>query len=721
MDVSSVLNGLNDAQRDAVGAPTGNMLVLAGAGSGKTRVLVHRIAWYIETGEAMPFGILAVTFTNKAAAEMRGRIEVLLKRPIGGMWVGTFHGLAHRLLRAHWQEAGLPVSFQILDNDDQYRTVKRVIRSLELDEAQYSPRELQWFINAQKDEGLRPQHIETFGDPEKAQLVRVYQAYQALCDRSGMIDFAELLLRAYELFRDQKQILAHYQQRFRHVLVDEFQDTNALQYAWLRLLAGTTGAMFAVGDDDQSIYSWRGAQIENMQHFQKNFAGARLIRLEQNYRSTGNILKAANTLIANNPSRLGKELWTDDDEGDKIDLYAAYNEQDEARFVIDRISLARLRGGSYNDHAILYRVGAQSRMIEETLMHAGIPYKVFGGMRFYERAEIKDALAYLRLSVYNEDDASFERIFNTPVRGIGQRTIDELRNLAKRENISLWQSALQILHDKSLPERALKALERFLILIRDLGIGIRDIHLGEAMDRIVKGSGLIDHYRKEKGEKGQARIENLDELVTAASEFDVSREEYADMEPLAAFLGHAALESGETQADIYSDYVSLMTLHSAKGLEFENVYLVGLEEGLFPHQRSSNDPVQLEEERRLCYVGITRARKKLTLTYAQHRRLHGSEYYPQASRFLAEIPAGLLAEVRLGSNQSTSMSNAESSGRASGGSGLQLGQRVTHARFGEGVIMTVEGQGSHARVQVNFEQAGRKWLVVAYANLEVTV
>ncbi len=721
MDVSTVLNGLNDAQREAVGAPTGNMLVLAGAGSGKTRVLVHRIAWYIETGEAMPFGILAVTFTNKAAAEMRGRIEALLKRPIGGMWVGTFHGLAHRLLRAHWQEAGLPESFQILDNDDQYRTVKRVIRSLELDEARYSPRELQWFINAQKDEGLRPQHIETFGDPEKAQLVRVYQAYQALCDRSGMIDFAELLLRAYELFRDQKQLLAHYQQRFRHILVDEFQDTNALQYAWLRLLAGTSGAMFAVGDDDQSIYSWRGAQIENMQHFQKNFAGARLIRLEQNYRSTGNILKAANTLIANNPSRLGKELWTDDDDGEKIDLYAAYNEQDEARFVIDRISLARLRGGSYNDHAILYRVGAQSRMIEESLMHAGIPYKVFGGMRFYERAEIKDALAYLRLSVYNEDDASFERIFNTPVRGIGQRTIDELRSLAKRDNISLWQSALQILHGKSLPERALKALERFLIIIRDLGAGIRDIHLGEAMDRIVKGSGLIEHYRKEKGEKGQARIENLDELVTAASEFDVSREEYAEMEPLAAFLGHAALESGETQADIYSDYVSLMTLHSAKGLEFENVYLVGLEEGLFPHQRSSNDPVQLEEERRLCYVGITRARKKLTLTYAQHRRLHGSEYYPQASRFLAELPAGLLAEVRLGSNPSTSMRSEESSGRVSGGSGLQLGQRVTHPRFGEGVIMTVEGQGSHARVQVNFEQAGRKWLVVAYASLEVTV
>jgi DNA helicase-2/ATP-dependent DNA helicase PcrA len=721
MDVSTVLNGLNDAQREAVGAPTGNMLVLAGAGSGKTRVLVHRIAWYIETGEAMPFGILAVTFTNKAAAEMRSRIEVLLKRPIGGMWVGTFHGLAHRLLRAHWQEAGLPESFQILDNDDQYRTVKRVIRSLELDEAQYSPRELQWFINAQKDEGLRPHHIETFGDPEKAQLVRVYQAYQALCDRSGMIDFAELLLRAYELFRDQKPLLAHYQQRFRHILVDEFQDTNALQYAWLRLLAGTTGAMFAVGDDDQSIYSWRGAQIENMQHFQKNFAGARLIRLEQNYRSTGNILKAANALIANNPSRLGKQLWTDDAEGEKIDLYAAYNEQDEARFVIDRISQARRRGESCNDHAILYRVGAQSRMLEESLMHAGIPYKVFGGMRFYERAEIKDALAYLRLAVYNEDDASFERIINTPVRGIGQRTIDELRALARRENISLWKAAMQILQDKSLPERALKALERFLRLIWELGTGIRDIHLGEAMDRIVKGSGLIDHYRKEKGEKGQARIENLDELVTAASEFDVTREEYEGMEPLAAFLGHAALESGETQADIYSDYVSLMTLHSAKGLEFENVYLVGLEEGLFPHQRSSNDPVQLEEERRLCYVGITRARKKLTMTYAQHRRLHGSDYYPQASRFLTEIPSALLAEVRLGGNPSAGFSKHESTSRSADNSGLQLGQRVTHARFGEGVIMTVEGQGSHARVQVNFEQSGRKWLVVAYANLMVSV
>jgi DNA helicase-2/ATP-dependent DNA helicase PcrA len=647
MDVSTVLEGLNEAQREAVAAPTGNLLVLAGAGSGKTRVLVHRIAWYIETGQAMPFGILAVTFTNKAAAEMRSRIEVLLKRPVGGMWVGTFHGLAHRLLRAHWQEAGLPENFQILDQDDQYRTIKRVLRTLELDETQYPPRELQWFINGQKDEGLRPQHIDTSGDPEKLALVRIYQAYQSLCDQSGLVDFAELLLRAHELFRDQPVVLANYRQRFRHILVDEFQDTNALQYAWLRLLAGNGGSMFAVGDDDQSIYSWRGALIENMQNFQRHFTGARLIRLEQNYRSTANILKAANVLIANNPSRLGKELWTDGDTGEKIDLYTAYNEQDEARFVIDRIGISKLKGGAYSQHAILYRTGAQSRMLEEALMHAGIPYKVFGGMRFYERAEIKDALAYLRLAVFNDDDASFERIVNTPVRGIGQRTLDELRNLARREQLSLWRAAGRLLQDKLLPERALNSLERFLKLIWQMGAGLRDIHLGAAMERVVHGSGLIEHYRKEKGEKGQSRIENLEELITAANEFDVTAEEYRDMEPLAAFLGHAALESGETQADIYSDYVSLMTLHSAKGLEFDYVYLVGLEERLFPHERSRNDPVQLEEERRLCYVGITRAREKLTLSWAQHRRLHGSDYYPEPSRFLAELPTDVLAPIRL--------------------------------------------------------------------------
>jgi DNA helicase-2/ATP-dependent DNA helicase PcrA len=717
MDVSSVLESLNEVQREAVAAPTGNLLVLAGAGSGKTRVLVHRIAWYIQTGQTNPYGILAVTFTNKAAAEMRSRIEVLLQKPAGGMWVGTFHGLAHRLLRAHWQEAGLPENFQILDSDDQSRIIKRVIRSMSLDESQYSPREIQWFINSQKDEGLRPQNIETHGDPEKQLLVKIYQAYQSLCDRSGLVDFTELLLRAHELFRDQEQVLEIYQQRFRHLLVDEFQDTNALQYAWLRILAGQNGSLFAVGDDDQSIYSWRGALVENMQRFQRDFDGCTLLRLEQNYRSSANILKAANTLIANNSSRLGKELWTDDEEGEKIDLYLAYNEHDEARFVVDRVATAKINGNYYCDHAILYRVGAQSRVLEEQIMQAGIPYRVFGGMRFYERAEIKDALAYLRLSVFIDDDASFERIVNTPTRGIGQRTLEELRNRARQDNISLWQSAVQTIQDKTVPERALNALERFLKLIAELRPDIKDIELGEVMDVVIKNSGLIDHFRKEKGEKGLARIENLDELVVAASEFDADKEEYGDMDPLSAFLSHAALESGDTQADSYTDYVSLMTLHSAKGLEFENVFIVGLEEGLFPHQRSSGDLLQLEEERRLCYVGITRAKVKLSLTYTQHRRLHGAEYYPQPSRFIGELPVEVLSEVRLGSSSGLSMFTSNENTSKSD-TGLNLGQRVNHLKFGEGIVLNLEGKGSNARVQINFKETGSKWLVLAYANLQ---
>ena len=719
MDISTVLDGLNEAQREAVGSPPGNILVLAGAGSGKTRVLVHRIAWYIETGQANPYGILAVTFTNKAAAEMRARIESLLQRPIGGMWVGTFHGIAHRLLRAHWQEAGLAENFQILDSDDQYRTIRRVLRALDLDEAQYSPRELQWFINGQKDEGLRPQHIDDNGDPNLRQLLRIYRAYEEACARSSLVDFAELLLRAHELFRDQKDILAHYRQRFRHVLVDEFQDTNALQYAWMRLLVGESGTLFAVGDDDQSIYSWRGARMENMQRFEKDFHDTRLIRLEQNYRSTANILGAANALIAHNTGRLGKELWTDGVAGERLDLYSAYNEHDEARFVVDRITASRQKGESYSDHAVLYRVSAQSRVLEEVLMQSGVPYRVYGGMRFYERAEIKDALAYLRLAAFHDDDASFERIVNTPTRGIGQRTVDELRASARRNRVPLWEAAMQVLQDKQLAARALGALERFLRLIHQMGAAVAGLPLEEAMDHVIKQSGLIEHYRKERGEKGLARIENLEELVSAAREFQVDKEVHGELEPLPAFLSHAALESGETQADAYSDFVHLMTLHAAKGLEFPQVYLVGMEEGLFPHQRSSSDPVQLEEERRLCYVGITRAQERLTLTYAQHRRLHGSEYYPQPSRFLRELPAELLNEVRLGGGISQPLFSQPPAGANGGnGCGFNLGERVVHARFGEGVVLNLEGQGSHTRVQVNFERAGSKWLVLAYAGLQ---
>ncbi len=723
MDVSLVLDALNESQREAVAAPPRNIMVLAGAGSGKTRVLVHRIAWYIQTNQSSPFGVLAVTFTNKAAAEMRSRIETLLDAPIGGMWVGTFHGLTHRILRAHWQEAGLLQNFTILDSDDQYRTIRRLLRSMEIDESNYSPREVQWFINARKDDGLRSQHIDDYDDHTR-QMIRIYQAYEDLCNRSGVVDFAELLLRAHELFRDQKDILDQYRDRFRFILVDEFQDTNSLQYAWLRLLVGDKGSLFAVGDDDQSIYSWRGARVENMQQFKKDFSDPLLIKLEQNYRSTANILNAANALIENNNSRLGKELWTDGDSGEKISLYNGYDEYDEARYVVEQISSQQAKTGHYVDNAVLYRISAQSRVIEEGLMRASIPYRVYGGMRFYERAEIKDALAYVRLSTFQDDNVSFERIVNTPTRGIGLRTVEELRRISHQEKCSLWQAAQNILSDKSLSARALNALESFMRLIVHMG-GDKGLLLDEVVDNAIKASGLIDHYRKEKGERGLARIENMEELVNAAGEFNMDDDEMLqDMEPLQAFLAHAALESGETQAGEHSDCVNLMTLHSAKGLEFPNVYLIGMEEDLFPHQRSMEDLTQLEEERRLCYVGITRAKKSLTMVYTQHRRLNGRDYYPQPSRFISELPEELVNEVRMGGSivepifAGSRSSGAVSNGIGAGSDIYTLGQRVSHARFGEGVILNLEGSGGSIRVQVNFEEAGSKWLVAEYANLQ---
>lgn len=718
MDISYILDSLNADQREAVGAEPGNLLILAGAGSGKTRVLVHRIAWYIETGQASSYSIMAVTFTNKAAAEMRARIERLLDQPTQGMWVGTFHSLAHRLLRAHWQEAGLPESFQILDSEDQYRTVRRVIRSMDLDEANFKPREAQWFINARKDEGLRPENIDSHGDATTEQMVYIYKNYQEACERSGLVDFAELLLRTYELFRDQGAIREHYQHRFKHVLVDEFQDTNSLQYGWLRLLVGENNTLFAVGDDDQSVYSWRGARVENMQEFQADFNNAYLLKLEQNYRSTATILKAANKLISNNNARLGKDLWTNGEDGEHIDVYMAYNETDEARYVIDRIKQAPEQGKAFTDYAVLYRVSAQSRVLEEALMQSRIPYRVYGGMRFYERAEIKDALAYVRLARFHDDDASFERIVNTPTRGIGNRTVDELRTLARKDNCSLWNAALHIVEHKLMSSRALNALDNFIKLIQKMKQAESEATLDEHVDQVIKLSGLIEHFKKEKGEKGLARVENLEELVTASGEFELGdEEELEEMDALSAFLSHAALESGETQAGNSSDCVHLMTLHSAKGLEFPDVYLVGMEEGLFPHQRSSEDLIQLEEERRLCYVGITRAKKTLTLTYTQHRRLHGSDYYPQPSRFIDEIPSELLNDIRLGGSVTESLFNSSSSKPKSEDGELALGQRVRHVKFGEGTVLNLEGSGNHMRIQVNFEMAGSKWLVAQYANL----
>ena len=719
MDVSHVLDSLNASQRDAVGASSGNLLILAGAGSGKTRVLVHRIAWYIATGEASPQSILAVTFTNKAAAEMRSRIENLLGQSIRGMWVGTFHGLCHRLLRAHWQDANLPENFQILDSEDQYRTIRRTIRAMMLDESQYPPKEAQWYINAQKDKGLRPENINDEGDVTTAQMIQIYKIYQQTCERSGAVDFAELLLRTYELFNEKESIREYYQQRFNHILVDEFQDTNELQYKWLRLLIGNDNTLFAVGDDDQSIYSWRGARVENMQAFERDFKNTKLLKLEQNYRSTTTILNAANKLIGNNSARLGKNLWTDGEEGELIGIYMAYNETDEARYVVDQIKKAPEQGIVFSDHAILYRVSAQSRVLEEALLRSKIPYRVYGGVRFYERMEIKNALAYVRIATFQDDDVSFERIINTPTRGIGNKTVEELRAIAKNDNCSLWKAAFHIIEHKLLSARAINSLEEFIRLIKKMSLTASELTLDEQVDGIIKLSGLINHFKKEKGEKGLARIENLEELVKAASEFEVGGdEELKEMNTMQAFLAHAALESGETQAGDKSNCVHLMTLHSAKGLEFPSIYLVGMEEGLFPHQRSSNDLKQLEEERRLCYVGITRAKKTLTLTYTQHRRLHGSDYYPQPSRFINEIPAELLCEIRLGGSVTESLFRNEET-KSSGKDGqLTLGQRVSHAKFGEGVILNLEGNGSHMRIQVNFEKAGSKWLVASYANLQ---
>ena len=723
MDVSVALEGLNKAQREAVAAAPGNILVLAGAGSGKTRALTRRIAWLIHTGQAEPGNILAVTFTNKAATEMRNRVETLLPQPASDMWIGTFHRIAHRLLRVHWQEASLPQSFQILDRGDQLRVVKRVVLDLELDPEQYLPKEVQGFINTRKNRGLRPQDLDPPEYPMQQQLIKIYQAYQQTCDRAGLVDFDELLLRAYELFRDKDSLLARYQQRFRHLLVDEFQDTNDLQYAWLRRLASQDNYMFAVGDDDQSIYGFRGAGGPgNMARFKKEFPKVTECRLEQNYRSTANILKAANALIANNEARLGKDLWTEGEAGAKLELCAAYNEYEEARFVVERVRGAKMRDGiDYQDNAILYRVNALSRVLEETLNQAGVPYRVVGGLRFYERMEIKDALAYVRLAALPHDNAAFERIINTPVRGIGSRSVEELRNQARASGASLWQTSQEAVAQAKLqPRRALSALEGFLDLLQNMAQTLRDNPLDAAVDLIIQDSGLLKHYEKEGREKAQIRAENLEELVRAAADFEdwfkTNKEYLGELDLLSAFLSHAALEAGETEADAVDDQVQLMTLHSAKGLEFQQVYMVGMEEGVFPHWRSLDNAENLEEERRLCYVGMTRAMSKLTLSRALSRRLYSAESTPMPSRFLKEIPAQLIEADEPDDAVAPGFLSAASDADFSAPFHLQ--QRVRHAKFGVGTVLNLEGQGSHARVQVIFDTVGAKWLVLAYANLK---
>jgi len=722
-DLDHRLTTLNPAQHHAVTTPPGHQLVLAGAGSGKTRVLVHRIAFLIQRLDVSPHSILSVTFTNKAAAEMRHRIEDVLGHAPAGMWVGTFHGLAHSLLRAHWKEAGLAENFQILDSDDQQRLIKRVIRELGLDEQRWPAKQAQWFINGQKDEGIRPQGIQASGDLFLATMRSIYEAYEAACARTGVIDFAELLLRALDLWRDNAGLLEHYQRRFRHILVDEFQDTNAVQYAWLRFLAKGGESLMVVGDDDQSIYGWRGAKIENIQQFDSDFADAEIIRLEQNYRSTANILNAANALIANNQGRLGKELRTDVGDGEPLALYAAFNEHDEARYVVETIEDALRKDGlKRSEIAILYRSNAQSRVLEEALLREKIPYRIYGGQRFFERAEIKNAMAYLRLLDGRGNDAALERIINVPARGIGEKTIETIREYARAHDVHMWEAIRLMLAVKALPGRASGALAGFIELIDSLAEQVLAMPLHQMTQVVIEKSGLLAYHEAEKGEKGQARVENLEELVSAARTFE--NDEDDELTPLQAFLTHASLEAGDTQAAENEDSIQLMTLHSAKGLEFPLVFLVGMEEGLFPHKMSLEEPGRLEEERRLAYVGITRAMQKLVISYAETRRLYGSETYNKVSRFVREIPAPLIQEVRLSNSVSRPMSTSSMGGGSLfAGSAIpqtpfNLGQRVRHSLFGEGTILNFEGAGAQARVQVNFENEGSKWLMLAYAKLE---
>ena len=742
MDLTPILKGLNDAQRQAVAAPLGNALVLAGAGSGKTRVLVHRIAYLIEAESVSPQGVLAVTFTNKAAAEMRGRIEALLNLSARALWVGTFHGIAHRLLRMHWREAGLPQNFQVLDADDQLRLVKRVLRSLNIDEQRWPARQAVWFINAQKDEGRRAKSLPDSEDLFQATHKRIYQSYEELCNRGGLADFAELLLRSHELWLEQADLLAHYQARFRHLLVDEFQDTNSIQYAWLRVLAGQRASVMAVGDDDQSIYGWRGARIENIRRYAEDFPEVATLRLEQNYRSTGNILAAANALIRRNAERLGKELWTTGGDGDPIRLYSAFSDLDEARFIVERIAALIEAGGSPEDAAVLYRSNAQSRVLEQAFQQAGIPYRIYGGFRFFERAEIKNALCYMRLVHDRHADPAFERVVNAPNRGIGDKTLEAIRKEARARSVSLWQASKEAIAEGRFGGRLASSVGAFLKIIDDLAAACEDLPLHELTEFVIRESGLLEYHGREPGERGLARKENLEELVSAARQFTgeqlflVQNDDRAEVSALEEFLDQAALDAGETQAGSGAA-VQLMTLHSAKGLEFPTLFLSGLEEGLFPRKISEEEPGRLEEERRLCYVGMTRAMKELYLTYAETRRMHGIETFNGPSRFLAEIPAALISEIRMGARSGSPLGGvrqgASSRGRApTGGLGgtrrgaasrerdgaLDVGRRVRHAKFGEGVVLHCEGGGDRARVQVNFADIGEKWLMLGYANLQ---
>ena len=757
--MADLLLRLNPEQRAAVTLPAESALILAGAGSGKTRVLTTRIAWLISTGQVSPQGVLAVTFTNKAAKEMLGRVGAMLPVNVRGMWIGTFHGLCNRLLRAHHRDAGLPATFQILDSQDQLSAVKRLLKALNWDDEKYPPRQLQSFINGAKEQGLRPADIDE-SDGYNRKFIEFYQAYDEQCQREGVVDFGELLLRSVELLKRNIALRDHYRNRFRHILIDEFQDTNPLQYEWIRQLSGPTTAVFAVGDDDQSIYAFRGADVANMQRYEREFAVPHLIKLEQNYRSCGHILDAANAMIRNNTQRLGKNLWTDAGEGEQLRVMEAASDGLEAQWLVDEIRSLVAEGASRSEIAVLYRSNAQSRVIEHTLFNAGIAYRVFGGLRFFERAEIKHALAYLRLMENLHDDTSFLRVVNFPARGIGARSIEALQNQAAALRVSLYEA---VPHLEGKAGSALSAFTRLIESMRFEGQGAK---LNDLVDLVIEKSGLIAHYQAER--EGRDRVENLRELVNAAAVFiaeegeSVTDDGEIRMPPLVGFLSHASLEAGDHQAEEGQEAVQLMTVHSAKGLEFDSVFITGLEEGLFPHENSIMEPNGLEEERRLMYVAITRARQRLYISLAQTRMLHGQTRYNMRSRFLDELPeshvrwltprlnvaaaSGGFVNYEGGSSYGysgrsggwssgrsaagrSSAGNANGSGSGPGGagkavslgvhdSGFRVGQNVSHARFGQGVIVALEGSGEDARAQIHFKRDGVKWLALAIAKIE---
>jgi len=740
----SLLDSLNPEQLAAVTLPRESALILAGAGSGKTKVLTARIAWLIQTGQVGPNGVLAVTFTNKASKEMLHRISTMLPINTRSMWVGTFHGLCNRMLRAHWKEAGLPQAFQILDMQDQLSAIKRMYKVLGIDAEKFPPKQLSYFVGSAKDQGLRPKDVEAH-DEYHRMMVRLYEAYEAQCQREGVVDFAELLLRSFELLGANPALREHYQARFKYILVDEFQDTNSLQYNWLKRLAGPQGCIFAVGDDDQSIYAFRGARVANMVQFENDFNVQNRIKLEQNYRSVGNVLKAANVLIAHNKARLGKELWTEAGEGEAIRVYEATSDQDEAAFIIDRIKKLVLEEGySRSDIAILYRSNAQSRVVEQALFNAGMPYRVYGGLRFFERAEIKHALAYLRLMDNADDDNSFSRVVNFPARGIGARSVEQLQDISTAQGTSLYRAIHRM------EGRAQAGLKKFADLIERMRFETRGLSLADLVDKVINESGLVAHFQADKD--GEDRVENLKELVNAAASFAIAEGYYQDaaatmvdeeklITPLADFLSHASLEAGDNAAAAGQEAIQLMTAHSAKGLEFKCVFVTGLEEGLFPHENSIGNSVEggdgtsveaVEEERRLMYVAITRAREQLFLSHAQQRMLHGQIRYHLRSRFLDELPEEVLKWLTpkrahiasqgwdaldskvWGQNKTLNVGYSNKTAKRP----YDIGTGVAHAKFGSGVVVAYEGEGDDQRIQINFGRQGMKWLMLSLAKLE---